>query len=167
MDAEAMKTKILIFTKLFWPEGGDAELAIYLITRDILSKYFDVTIVSGARNPEPDILKHAGYIHWSALEARYKLIEWIKTFTGIDWVKNLLRKQTLFTYLHTLIPLAIAVKMINPRAKVVLHLHNYQLLTYTSIALAGREPDAATDIIIELGGHKSLLRALLAGLGTT
>jgi hypothetical protein len=67
-----MKPRILVLTKLFWPEGGDAELAIYLITRDILSKYFNVTIVSGNRNPEPDILKRTGYIHWSALEAEYK-----------------------------------------------------------------------------------------------
>jgi glycosyltransferase involved in cell wall biosynthesis len=55
--------------------------------------------------------------------------------------------------------------MINPRAKVVLHLHNYQLLAYTSIVLANREPDVETDIIIELREHESLLRALLAGFG--
>jgi glycosyltransferase involved in cell wall biosynthesis len=57
------------------------------------------------------------------------------------------------------------VKTINPRAKVVLHLHNYQLLTYTSVVLANREPDVATDIIVELGEHKSSPRTLLAGFG--
>jgi len=161
-----MKPRILILTKLFWPEGSGAELATYLITRDILSKHFDVTIVSGARNPEPDILKCARYIYWSVLEAKYKPIEWIKTFTGIGWVKNLVEKADIvYIPSHTLIPLAIAVKTINPKAKVVLHLHNYQLLTYTSIVLANREPDVATDIIVELGEHKSLVRALLAGFG--
>jgi hypothetical protein len=64
-----MKPRILVLTKLFWPEGGGAELATYLIVKDILSKYFDVTIVSSTRSPEPDILKHARYIHWSTLEA--------------------------------------------------------------------------------------------------
>jgi len=161
-----MKPRILAFAKLFWPEGGGAELATYLIVKNILSKYFDVTIVSGTRNPELDILKHARYIHWSALEARYKPIEWIKTFTSISWIRNLVEKaDTVYIPSHTLIPIAIAVKALNPRTKVVLHLHNYQLLTYTSIVLANRKPDAATDIIVELGEHKSLLRALITGFG--
>jgi glycosyltransferase involved in cell wall biosynthesis len=166
VDAKAMKPRILVLTKLFWPEGGGAELATYLIVKDILSKHFDVTIVSGTRSPEPDILKHARYIHWGALEARYKPIEWIKTFMGIDWVRNLIEEADIvYIPSHTLIPLTIAVKTINPRAKVVLHLHNYQLLTYTSVVLADRGPDVAADIIVELGEHKSLLRALLAGFG--
>ena len=161
-----MKPRVLVFTKLFWPEGGGAELATYLIVKDILSKHFDVTIVSGTRSPEPDILKHVRYIHWGVIEARYKPIEWIKTFMGIGWVKNLVEEADIvYIPSHTLIPLTMAVKNINPRTKIVLHLHNYQLLTYTSIVLADREPDVATDITVELGEHKSLLRALLAGLG--
>jgi len=161
-----MKPRILVLTKLFWPGGGGAELATYLIVKDILSKYFNVTIVSGTRNPEPDILKRSRYIHWGALESRYKPIEWIKTFMGIGWVRNLIEEANIvYIPSHTLIPLAIAVKALNPRAKVVLHLHNYQLLTYTSIVLASREPDAATDIVVELGEHKSLLRALITSFG--
>jgi glycosyltransferase involved in cell wall biosynthesis len=155
-----------VLTKLFWPEGGGGELATYLIIRDIFSKHFDVTIISGTRNPEPDILKHTRYVHWSTLEARYKPVELIKTFTGIDRIRSLVKEADIvYIPSHTLIPLTIAVKTINPRAKIVLHLHNYQLLTYTSIILAGKEPDVATDIIVELGEHKSLLRAMLAGFG--
>jgi len=106
-----MKPRILVLTKLFWPEGGGAELATYLIVKDILSKHFDVTIVSGTRSPEPDILKHARYIHWGALEARYKPIEWIKTFMGIGWVRNLVEEADIvYIPSHTLIPLTIAVK---------------------------------------------------------
>ena len=158
--------RVLVFSKLFWPEGGGAELATYLIIRDILSKYFNVIVVSGTRNPEPDIFKHAKYVHWSALEAKYKPIEWIKTFTSIGWVKNLVKKADIvYIPSHTLMPLVISVKTIDLKAKVVLHLHNYQLLTYTSIVLAGREPDAATDIIVELAEHKSPLRALPVGFG--
>jgi glycosyltransferase involved in cell wall biosynthesis len=166
VEVLGMKPRLLVLSKLFWPEGGGAELAIYLIVKDILSKYFNVVIVSNTRNPEPDILKHAKYVHWSALEAKYKPIEWIKVFTGIGWVKNLIKKADIvYIPSHTLIPLAIAVKTINPKIKVILHLHNYQLLTYTSIVLAGKKPDVTTDIIVELGEHKSLLRALLAGFG--
>jgi glycosyltransferase involved in cell wall biosynthesis len=166
VDAKAMKPRILVLTKLFWPEGSGAELATYLVVKDILSKHFDVTIVSGTRSPEPNILKHARYIHWGTLEARYKPIEWIKTFMGIGWIRNLVKEADIvYIPSHTLIPLTIAVKTINPRAKVALHLHNYQLLTYTSVVLASKEPDVVADIIVELGEHKSLLRALLAGFG--
>jgi hypothetical protein len=58
-----------------------------------------------------------------------------------------------------------AAKLVKPSVKVALHLHNYQELAYTSIVLAGREPDTATDAIVEYREHGSLLRALLAGLG--
>ncbi len=166
MDAEVMKPRVLVLTKLFWPEGGGAELATYLIVKDILSKHFDVTIVSGTRNPDLDILKHARYVYWSALEAGYKPVEWVKAFTSIGWIRKLVEEaDVVYIPSHTLIPLAIPVKKINPTARIVLHLHNYQLLTYTSILLAGREPDVATDMIVELGEHKSLIRALLAGCG--
>jgi hypothetical protein len=62
-------------------------------------------------------------------------------------------------------PMAIIAKLMKPSVKVVLHLHNYQALTYTSVVLADREPNAKTDIIVEYREHGRLLRALLVGLG--
>jgi glycosyltransferase involved in cell wall biosynthesis len=66
---------------------------------------------------------------------------------------------------HTLLPLAIISKRIKPSVKVVVHLHNYQPLTYTSVLLAGRRPNMATDLMVERREHDSLLRAVFAGLG--
>jgi glycosyltransferase involved in cell wall biosynthesis len=161
-----MRPKILVLTKLFWPQGSGGELATHLIVKDTLSRHFDVIIVSGTRSPEPGILKHARYVYWSALEASYKPVEWVKAFTSIGWIRRLVKEaNVVYIPSHTLISLAISVKKINPTTRIVLHLHNYQLLTYTSILLAGREPDVATDVIVELGEHKSLIRALLAGFG--
>jgi len=161
-----MKPRILVLTKLSWPQGGGGELATHLIVKDILSRHFDVTIVSGTRSPEPDILRHARYVYWSALEAGYKPVVWVKAFTSIGWIRRLVEEaDVVYIPSHTLIPIAIPVKKINPTARIVLHLHNYQLLTYTSVLLAGREPGVATDMIVELGEHKSLIRALLAGFG--
>jgi len=160
------KPKILVFSKLFWSEGGGAELATYLIIRDVLSKYFDVTVVSGTKTPEQDILGSIRYIYWNILETRYKPIEWIKLFANINWLKRLVEKTDIvYIPSHTLMPLSIALKIIKPDIKIVLHLHNYQILTYTSVVLTGREPDAATDMIVEYGEHKSLIRTLLTGLG--
>jgi len=164
---DAMKNwKILVFTKLFWPEGGGAELATYLIVRDILSKYFDVVAVSGTEKPKDDILRCCSYIYWSVLKTRYKPAEWLKLLANTKVVRKLIEwTDAVYIPSHTLLPLAIIAKLIKPEVKVVLHLHNYQPLTYTSVVLAGREPDLATDIIVERGEHGSLLRALASGLG--
>ena len=64
--------KVAAFTKLFWPEGGGAELATYLVVKDVLSKHYDVVIVSGTEMPKADILGRCRRIHWSALKAKHK-----------------------------------------------------------------------------------------------
>jgi glycosyltransferase involved in cell wall biosynthesis len=166
VDAKALKPRILLFSKLFWPEGGGGELATYLIARSILSKHFDVTIVSGTRRPEPDVLKTARYVHWSTLESMFKPVEWFKLVANTNHIRGLIEgADVVYITSHTLIPLAIIAKTLKPSVKVVLHAHNYQLLTFTSVVLAGKGPDVATDIMVEYGEHGSLLRAILAGLG--
>jgi len=160
------RPKIVLFTKLFWPEGGGAELATYLIVRDILSKYFDVVAVSGTEKPKDDILRCFSCIYWSVLKTRYKPVEWLKLLANTKVVRKLIEwADAVYIPSHTLLPLAIIAKLIKPGIKVVLHLHNYQPLTYTSVVLADREPDLTTDIIVECGEYGSLLRALASGIG--
>jgi len=166
VDAKALKPRILLFSKLLWPEGGGGELATYLIARSMLSKHFDITIVSGTGKPEPDVLRAARYVHWSTLESKLKPVEWFKLVANTKHIRSLIeRADVVYVTSHTLIPLAIIAKTLKPSVKVVLHAHNYQLLTFTSVVLAGRGPDVATDIMVEYGEHGSLLRAILAGLG--
>jgi len=158
--------RVLVFTKLFWPEGGGAELATYLIVRDILSKYFDVIVISGTEKPKDDILRCCKYIYWSVLKTMYKPVEWLKLLANTKTIRKLVEQvDAIYIPSHTLLPLAIIAKLIKPDNKVVLHLHNYQPLTYTSAVLAGRKPDLTTDIIVECGEHGSLLRALASGIG--
>jgi len=158
--------RVLVLVKLFWPEGGGAELATYLIVRDILSKYFDVIVMSGTEKPKDDILRCCKYIYWSVLKTMYKPVEWLKLLANAKTIRKLVEQvDAIYIPSHTLLPLAIIAKLIKPDIKVILHLHNYQPLTYTSVVLAGREPDLTTDIIVERGEHGSLLRALASGLG--
>jgi len=166
LDKNLRIQRMVVFTKFFWPEGGGAELATYLVTRNILSKHFDVTIVSGTERPENDILRHCRYVHWPVLRAKYKPIEWLKLFANTRVIRRLAKNaDIIYIPSHTLLPLAIVTKSISPDAKVVLHLHNYQPLTYTSVVLVGRKPDLTTDVIVERGEHDSLLRAVVSGLG--
>jgi len=160
------KPRIVAFTKLFWPEGSGAELATYLIVKDILSKYFNVVVVTGTEKSKADILRCCRHIYWSILKTKYKPAEWLKLLVNTKTIRKLTeRADMVYISSHTLLPLAIIAKLIKLEIKVVLHLHNYQPLTYTSIVLAGREPDLATDIIVEYSGHGSLLRALASGVG--
>ena len=158
--------RVLVFTKLFWPEGGGAELVTYPIVRDILSKYFDVIVISGTEKPKDDILRCCKYIYWSVLKTMYKPVEWLKLLANTKVVRKLIEQaDVVYIPSHTLLPLAIIAKLVKPDIKVVLHLHNYQPLTYTSVVLADREPDLTTDIIVECGEYGSLLRALASGIG--
>jgi len=158
--------RIIVFTKLFWPEGSGSGLAIYLIVKNILSKYFDVVVVAGTRNPAPDTLKSCKYIYWDALSSKFKLLEQLKVFASFNTIKKIVEgADTVYIPFHTLLPLAIVVKTIKPSIRVVLHLHNYQPLTFTSVVLAGKKPDMATDIFVELKENRSLFRAIASGFG--
>jgi len=97
---------------------------------------------------------------------RYKPIEWLKLIRGRDLFARLIgQADIVYIPSHTLLPLAFIAKKIKPSIKVVVHLHNYQPLTYTSVILAGKKPKMATDLIVERCEHESLLRAVFAGIG--
>jgi len=160
------RPRIVVFSKLFWPEGSGGELATHIIIRDALSRHFDATVVSGTRRPSPGVLECCSYIHWSVLESRYKPVEWLKAFSNPQALKKLVESaDVVYIPSHTLIPLAIIIKRVKPSAKVIIHLHNYQPLTFTSVLPAGKEPDLATDILVELGEGGSLFRAVASGVG--
>jgi len=157
--------RVLVFSKLLWPEGGGAELATYLVV-GLLSRRFDVTVVSGTARPEPAVLRRVCYLRWGALGLRFKPVEWLRLLAGARHIRRLLeRADVVYIPSHTLLPLAAAAKRLRPGVKVVVHLHNFQPLAYTSVLLAGRGPSSAQDFLVERVEHGSPLRALAAGLG--
>jgi glycosyltransferase involved in cell wall biosynthesis len=157
--------RVLVFSKLFWPEGGGAELATYLIV-GLLSRRFDVTVVSSTARPEPAVLRRVRYLRWGALGSRFKPVEWLRLLAGAWHVRRFLeRADAVYIPSHTLLPLAVVAKRLRPGAKVVVHLHNFQPLAYTSVLLAGSGPGAAQDFLVERMEHGSLPRAVAAGMG--
>ena len=68
-----MARKILVLTRYFWPEGGGAELATYLVVKNVLSKWSEVTIVSGTAKPIPDVVRYAKYVYSPVFKASAKL----------------------------------------------------------------------------------------------
>mgnify|MGYP000389058560 CR=1 FL=1 len=90
--------RVLVFTKYFWPEGGGAELASNLIIKDILSTYFDTTVVTGTKNPEPRALRYARFVYWDALSSKYKPYTWLKTFLKSKEIQKLVEKADIAMY---------------------------------------------------------------------
>jgi glycosyltransferase involved in cell wall biosynthesis len=158
-----MRPRLLVFSKFFWPEGGGAELATYLFIRRYLAGRFDVVVVSGTDKPIID-RGCCRYIAWDVLRTGFKPAEWLLFVARLRDVVKLIRwADIVYIPSHTLIPLAPIVKWVNPRARVVSHVHNNQLLTYTSIVISNVGPGIRSDLLVELYENKSLLMALVSG----
>ena len=158
-----MKPRLLVFSKFFWPEGGGAELATYLFIRRYLAGRFDVVVVSGTDKPIID-RGCCRYIAWDVLRTGFKPAEWLLFVARLRDVVKLIRwADIVYIPSHTLLPLAPIVKWVNPRARVVSHVHNNQLLTYTSIVISNVGPGIRSDLLVELYENKSLLMALVSG----
>ncbi|MEM0439849.1 MAG: glycosyltransferase family 4 protein [Sulfolobales archaeon] len=159
-----VKPRITVFSKLFWPEGGGGELATYLIIK-MLPEYFDVTIISGTEDPSQDILRVCKYIYYSLLRTPFKPFEWFRLFFSFKAFRKIVESsQVVYIPSHTLLPLAITAKRLNPKVKVIVHLHNYQPISYTSIYMRGSRITPASQAMIEYLENRSLVRALLTGL---
>jgi len=158
-----MKPRLLVFSKFFWPEGGGAELATYLFIRRYLADRFDMVVVSGTDKPIID-RECCRYVAWNVLRAGFKPAEWLLFAAKLRDVAKLIRwADIVYIPSHTLLPLAPVVKWVNPRVRVVLHVHNNQLLTYTSIVISNVGPGMRSDLLVELYENRSLLRALVSG----
>ncbi len=62
-----------------------------------------------------------------------------------------------------MIPISILAKKHNPRAKVIIHLHDYQPLVYMSLLLHGMRPGIRNDIAVEYLTSNSIPRAIIIG----
>jgi len=158
-----VRPRLLVLSELFWPEGGGAELATYLFIRRYLADWFDVVVVSGTDRPAID-RECCRYVTWDILKAGFKPVKWLLLTARLRDVAKLVKwADVVYIPSHTLLPLAPIVKRVNPRARVVLHVHNNQFLTYTSIVISNSGPGTRSDILVELYENGSLFRALASG----
>jgi len=163
VEVLGVRPRLLVFSKFFWPEGSGAELATYLFIRRYLADRFDVVVVSGTDKPIID-RGCCRYVAWNVLRAGFKPAEWLLFAAKLRDVAKLIRwADIVYIPSHTLLPLAPIVKWVNPRVRVVLHVHNNQLLTYTSIVISDVGPGMRSDLLVELYENGSLLRALVSG----
>jgi glycosyltransferase involved in cell wall biosynthesis len=131
--AKSLK-KLLVLSELYWPERGGAELATHLILK-ILRKKFDVTVVTGTACPER--LSSVNYFYSKLLDAPNKVQLWrnLGVLSNTPWFVSLVRNSDVVYIPRCSYPVIPLAKRFNKR--VIVHVHNYQLITYCSLVLNG------------------------------
>jgi glycosyltransferase involved in cell wall biosynthesis len=161
--------KMLALMKWSWPEGGGAELATDIVLRDILSNRFDITILSGTREPDADLARTCRYLYWSSLTENYKPVEWCRLLANSKVLHRLINdSEVLYIPSHTLLPVALAVRQLAPKTRIILHLHNFQPLAYGSVLFPNestkRFHDVGRSVRLEVLEHDDPIAAVAAGL---
>jgi len=131
-----MKLRVLVLSELFWPDGGGAELATYLIT-DMLRKVFDVTVVTGSRKPA--LLPNVRYVFEPLLSRREKFVLWLNTLrlTKTGRFEKLLRETDILYVPRLAFPAIPHAKKMDK--EVIVHLHDYIPVSYSAAVLAPYE----------------------------
>jgi len=154
--------KILLVSEQWWPEGTGGILASHLITQILRDAGFEITVIHGTRKPET--VKDIDYAYTELLAARNKYRLWINCYALAKqtWFLETMRNHDVVyipRYCYPLIPLA---KKLCKR--VVVHLHDYQPVSYNSVVFYGKERNRfnlnADVIKFEVLEHDSVLRAL-------
>jgi glycosyltransferase involved in cell wall biosynthesis len=161
-------TSILTVSEIFWPEGGGAERATYLILKLLAQKGFKITIVTGTDSPAmiPEVKYYVtGYLKSSNRLTRWTLARLLATSHA--FIKLLKEHDVLYIPLaaYPLIPIAKKAGL-----RVVVHLHNYMPIRYNGVKYFF-EPDIVSlskelklAVFHEFHVRKSLLRTLLSPL---
>jgi glycosyltransferase involved in cell wall biosynthesis len=129
-------SSVLVVTERYWPDGSGGELATHLIL-NILRKRFDVTVVTGTKNPSK--LPSVRYVYEPLLSKREKPVLWLNTlrFAHIQRFQKLLRESDVVYIPRFAFPIISYAKKLGK--KVVVHLHDYIPISYTATVLAPYE----------------------------
>jgi glycosyltransferase involved in cell wall biosynthesis len=160
--------RLVIFTKFYWPEGGGAELATHLIL-NMFSQDFEMVIVSGTHPSKVRLPNRTSkYIHWSELRYNYKPTELFYVLKLNSAIRRSLETADV-VFVYSPLPLAILAKRICPNANVIVHLHNYQPVSYTSVLFYGESAstsDIARTVRLELFENRKVHKTLLSSIMT-
>jgi len=128
--------KILIVSERYWPDGSGGELATHLVV-NVLSRKFDVTVITGTRNPSK--LPRIEYIYEPLLSREKKLLLWYNLLKLVrtERFKKLVSEADVIYVPRISYPIIPFAKEFGK--KVVVHLHSYAPISYTAAILAPYE----------------------------
>lgn len=163
-------TKLLTVSEQSWPEGGGGSFATHLII-DLFSQFDDIETVVLSGTKSPARTARTKYVFIDLLRASNKVQLWtnLAYLTRRKWFIGLLVSSDVLyipRYCYPLIPLAQKLGK-----KVIVHLHDYQVLTYNAAVLHNSYgkyilKTARDAVKFELLEHSSAARALLNVLFT-
>jgi len=165
------RNRILVVSEIFWPEGGGAELATYLILRILRKAGCRVTVVTGTEKPA--IIDGVKYYHSRLLGHWNRVKRFIGTWllAREQWFIDLLREHDILyipLMAYPVIPLAKKLGL-----RVIVHLHNYVPVRYHGVKYYF-EPDKLSTleelklgVIHEVWANESLIRAFVLPVSYT
>jgi len=159
MDQGVMN-KVSIVSERWWPDGTGGILASHLIAGLLRDAGFKLTIVHGTR--EPVRLNGVRYIYSSLLSVRDKHRLWLNCsiLARKHWLRKLINSSDVMYIPRYCYPLIPAVKGLGK--KVVVHLHDYQPVSYNSIVFSEQTRSGVDAVSFEILEHGSVARALFA-----
>ncbi len=123
--------KVLVVSEIFWPEGGGAELATYLILKILRNSGYSVTVVTGT--DKPMLIKNVKFYYTPLLGNYNRVRRWLGVYilSKRPWFINLLRShEIVYIPLHAYPLIPIAKKY---GRKVIVHMHNYVACSYHGV----------------------------------
>ena len=144
------RLKILVVSERCWPDGSGGELATHLIV-SILNRKFDVTVVTGTKNPAK--LPHVEYIYEPLLSTWEKPVLWLNALklARTERFRKLVREADVIYVPRFAFPIIPHAKRMGN--KVIVHLHDYIPVSYTATILAPYEEHkhriTRDDVILE------------------
>ena len=117
--------RILVLSEKYFPQGGGAEFATHLIL-ELLSRYYDITLVSTANARPPDRVRLV-----SLPLQRERLKGHLISLLLLSRLKRLIKNHDVVYVPRTCyLPISLAKKLAK---KVIVHLHDYYSLTHNAI----------------------------------
>ena len=157
-----------MISETYLPFGGGAELATHLILERLVALGHEVLVLTGVK--EPEALPGARFLYHPLLKPLPKPLLWVSiaALALSRFFRELVRWADVVYIPRRAYPLACPAKAANPRARVVVHLHDYQPLAYSAAVLAEgvKQPPKgpAREAYIEYITSASPLKAVVAGL---
>jgi glycosyltransferase involved in cell wall biosynthesis len=122
--------KLLIISEKFWPEGGGAEFATFLIS-NILSHYFNVSILTGTLSSQVNDAQVL-YAPWLKTENKFTL--WSTIIRNRGTIEKSIKKNDIIYVPRASFPVIPWGKKLGK--KIVTHLHDYIPISYNAVLLA-------------------------------
>ena len=118
-------------SEIFWPEGGGAELATYLILKILRDTGHKITVVTGTSSPA--LIKCIKFYYTNLLGNHNRVERWRRVYllSKESWFINLLSSHDIFyipLFAYPLIPIAKKYDI-----KVIVHMHNYVAVRYHGV----------------------------------